>query len=101
MKQLQKTTREEKALQLYKAGAVKRIHDDCYMVRSQSKRGREYEVIPSLNVCTCTDFERKAADCKHILCVKIFRINEIQAIITTLQLEKLSQFGKVVGVAAK
>ena len=47
--------REDKALQLYQAGAVSKskISDDLYHVKSQKDPTTEYEVIPSMNVCTC------------------------------------------------
>ena len=51
-------TREDKALQLFQIGAVTRKRDDLYCVRSQKDAAVEYEVIPSLNVCTCVDLEK-------------------------------------------
>jgi hypothetical protein len=63
-KQVVKLAREDKALQLFQAGAVSKskISDDLYYVKSQKKDASvEYEVIPSMNVCTCIDFERTLA----------------------------------------
>jgi predicted nucleic acid-binding Zn finger protein len=103
MKQQQKTTRADKALEIVQSGGVVRIHDDCYYVKSQNpKNNREYEVIPSMNVCNCEDFLRNGVPCKHCIAVQIHRTNQIQAVL----LEALSKLGKVVkvklvGVAAK
>jgi SWIM zinc finger len=103
-KQPVKLSREEKALQLFQAGAVKRIHDDCYMVRSQNpnpKNSREYEVIPSMNVCTCIDFERTGQNCKHAIATQLYRTSQIAAAVTAANLEAFSKFGKVVGVVTR
>ena len=64
-KQVVKLTREDKALQLFQAGAVSKIRDDLYHVKSQNNPSVEYEVIPSMNVCACIDFERTGLPCKH------------------------------------
>jgi hypothetical protein len=52
-----KLTGEDKALQLFQAGAVSKVKDELYHVKSHKDAMVEYEVIPSMNVCTCTDFE--------------------------------------------
>ena len=76
-------SRQDKALLLYESGAVKRIHDDCYYVKSQNPKSREeYEVIPSMNVCSCTDFERTGQPCKHVMSVQIYRTSQIAAVVT-------------------
>jgi len=59
-KQLVKLTSEDKALQLFKVRAVSRISDDLYHVRSQKDPDLAYEVIPSINVCTCVDLREEA-----------------------------------------
>ena len=58
MLQKNKTSRAAKAYQLFQTNAVKKIHDDLYFVRSQKNPEVEYEIVPSLNVCSCRDFER-------------------------------------------
>jgi SWIM zinc finger len=70
---LKKLTREDKALLLFKAGAVSRVEDDLYHVKSQKDASIQYEVIPSMNVCTCIDFERTGRPCKHIFATQIWR----------------------------
>ena len=57
-KQVVNLTREDKAFQLFQAGAVSKISDDLYYyVKSQKDPSKEYEVIPSMNVCTYVDCE--------------------------------------------
>jgi SWIM zinc finger len=74
-----------------------RIHDDCYYVRSQNPRSnREYEVIPSMNVCNCEDFLRNGLLCKHCLAVTLYRTQQIATAITAAKLEALSKLGGVV-----
>jgi hypothetical protein len=80
------TTREDKALQLFQAGAVSKISDDLYHVKSQNQKKDasvvEYEIIPSMNVCTRIDFEKNGVACKHVIATQIFRTNQIAAAIT-------------------
>jgi hypothetical protein len=47
-KQVVKLTREDKALQLFQAGAVSKISDDLYHVKSQKNLSVEYEIIHQL-----------------------------------------------------
>jgi len=91
-------TRADKALEIVQSGGVLKVHDDAYFVKSQSdKTGKkEYEVIPSLNVCSCIDFERTGLPCKHCQAVQIYRVAQIQVAITAAKLEALSKLGKVV-----
>jgi hypothetical protein len=101
MKQIQKQmsvrlTREDKALQLFQAGAVSKISDDLYHVRSQKDPMVEYEVIPSMNVCTCIDFERTGQACKHIIATQIFRTSQIAATLTAAKLSALNKMGTMV-----
>jgi hypothetical protein len=103
MKQQQKTTntqtktRADKALEIVQSGGVVRIHDDCYYVKSQNPRSnREYEVIPSMNVCNYEDFLRNGIPCKHCIAVQIYRTNQIATAITAAKLEALSKLGRVV-----
>jgi hypothetical protein len=96
VKQLVRLTREDKALQLFKAGAVSRISDDLFYVKSQNDPGIEYEVIPSMNVCTCVDFERTGRSCKHIIAAQIFRTCQIAAALTAAKIQTPNKVGKVV-----
>ena len=95
-------TREDKALQLFQNGAISRINDDLYHVKSQSQNQdeknprTEYEVIPSMNVCTCIDFERNGLTCKHIIAVQIYRTSQIAATLTAAKIQALNKIGKVV-----
>ena len=68
-----KLTREDKAVQLFQARAVSKskTSDDLYYVNSQENPRIAYQVIPSMNVCTCIDFERSGQACKHILATQI------------------------------
>jgi hypothetical protein len=97
-KQRVKLAREDKALQLFKAGAVNKISDDLYHVRSQKNPSVKYEVIPSMNVCTCVDFERTGLACKHAIAVQIYRTNQIAAVVTAAKIQTLN---KIIGVAVK
>lgn len=95
-KQTVKLTREDKALQLFQSGAVKKIHDDCYYVKSQNpKTSREYEVIPSMNVCNCEDFLRNGLPCKHCSAVQIWRTSQLAATITAAKIQALNKIGLV------
>jgi hypothetical protein len=94
-KQLVKLTREDKALLLFKAGAVSKISDDMYRVKSQKDPSKEYEVIPSMNVCTCIDFERTGQACKHIIATQIWRTSQIAAILTAAKIQALNKIGIV------
>ena len=89
-------TREDKALQLFKAGAVGKISDDLYHVKSQRDPSNEYEVIPSMNVCTCIDFEKMGLPCKHVIPVHIYRSSQIAAVITAAKIQALSKIGAVI-----
>jgi hypothetical protein len=91
-----KLTREDKALELFKAGAVSKISDDLYRVRSQTNESTEYEVIPSMNVCTCIDFERTGLPCKHIIATQILRTSQIAAVVTAVKIQALSKIGAVI-----
>jgi SWIM zinc finger len=92
-KQVAKLTREDKALQLFKASAVNRISDDLYHVRSQKNPSVVYEVTPSMNVCTCIDFERNGLPCKHVIAVQIYRSSQIAATLTAAKIEALNKIG--------
>jgi uncharacterized Zn finger protein len=98
-KQLVKLTREDKALELFQAGAVSKVKEDLYHVKSQSQKkdaAIEYEVIPSIGICTCIDFERNGHACKHIIATQIFRTSQIAATITAAKISALNKMGKVV-----
>ena len=95
-KLLVKLTREDKALQLFQAGAVSKIRDDLYHVKSQRDPTVVYEVIPSMNVCTCIDFERAGRACKHIIATQIWRTSQIAATLTAAKIQALNKIGKVV-----
>jgi len=88
-------TREDKALELFRAGAVSRISDDLYYVKSQKDRANEYEVIPSMNVCTCIDFEMTGLPCKHVIATQIYRSSMIAAAFTAAKIQALNRMGKV------
>lgn len=88
-----KLTREDKALQLYQAGKVKKIHDDCYYVRSQTNEKIEYEVVPSIGACNCEDFLRTGLPCKHCIAVTLFRTAQIQAMMTIASIQALNKIG--------
>jgi hypothetical protein len=93
-----KLTREDKALQLFKAGAVSKVKEDLYHVKSQSQKkdaAAEYEVIPSIGVCTCIDFERNGHACKHIIATQIFRTSQIAAVIAA-KIQALNKIGAVI-----
>jgi hypothetical protein len=90
-----KLTREDKALLLFKAGAVSKVSDDLYHVKSQKDPSVQYEVIPSMNVCTCIDFERRGLPCKHIIATQIYRASQIQAVVTAAKIQALSKIGVV------
>jgi SWIM zinc finger len=96
-KRVVKLTREDKALQLFQAGAVSkdRISDDPYHVRSQKNPTVEYDVIPSMNVCTCIDFERTGLACKHIIATQIYRTSQIAATLTAAKIQALGKIGLV------
>ena|SRR5215217_7227283 len=94
-KQLVKLTREDKALQLFKAGAVSKISDDLYHVKSQKNPSIGYEVIPSMNVCSCIDFEMTGLPCKHVIAVQVFRTSQIAATLTIAKIEALSKIGVI------
>jgi SWIM zinc finger len=96
IKQLAKLTREDKALQLFQAGAVSKISDDLYHVKSHKDPHMQYEVIPSMNVCTCVDFERTGHACKHIIATQIYRTSQIAAALTAAKIQALNKVGKVV-----
>jgi hypothetical protein len=91
-----KLTREDKALLLFQAGAVSKVKEDLYHVKSQKNPMVEYEVIPSMNVCTCIDFERNGHACKHIIATQIFRMSHIAAAIAAAKIQALNKMGTVV-----
>jgi hypothetical protein len=92
-KQIVKLTREDKALQVFQAGAVSKIEDDLYYVKSQTNASVEYEVIPSMNVCNCEDFLRHGLPCKHVIAVQIYRTNQIAAVVTAAKIQALNKIG--------
>jgi SWIM zinc finger len=92
-KQILKLTREDKALQLFQAGAVSKIGDDLYHVKSQKNSGVKYEVIPSMNVCSCWDFEMIGLACKHVIAVQIYRTSQIAATLTAAKIQALNKIG--------
>jgi SWIM zinc finger len=95
-KHVAKLTQEDKALQLFQAGAVIKARDDLYRVKCQKDPMVEYEVIPSMNVCTCVDFERNGRHCKHIIATQIWRTSQIAATLTAAKIQELNKIGKVV-----
>jgi hypothetical protein len=96
---VRKLTREDRALQLFQAGAISKISDVLYHVRSQKDASVEYEVIPSIGVCTCIDFERNGLPCKHIIATQIWRTSQIAATLTAAKIQALHKVGMVVVVA--
>ena len=74
-------------------------------MKSQSQNQKEknpsteYEVIPSLNVCTCIDFERTGQVCKHCIAVQIYRTSQIAAALTAAKISALNRIGRVGEVA--
>jgi hypothetical protein len=98
-KQVVKLTREDKALQLFQAGAVSKIRDDLYHVKSQNNPSVEYEVIPSMNVCACIDFERTGLRCKHVIATHVFRTSRIAAVVMAAKVQALNKI--IIGVAVK
>jgi hypothetical protein len=97
-------TREDMALELFQAGAVSKdkISDDLYYVKSQDQKNPDlaYEVIPSMNVCTCMDFERTGLACKHIIATQVYRTSQIAATLTAAKIEALNRIGRVKVVMA-
>src|SRR5919199_560053 len=87
------TTREDRGLALFQAGAVRKESDDLYHVKSQKDPSTEYEVIPSMNVCSCIDFEMNGLPCKHVIAVQIYRSSQIAATITAAKIEALNKIG--------
>ena len=65
-------------------------------MNSQENPSIAYQVIPSMNVCTCIDFERSGQACKHILATQIFRTREIAAATTAAKISALNKIGMVV-----
>jgi hypothetical protein len=72
------------------------VRDDLYCVKSQKDATVEYEVIPSMNVCTCIDFERTDRPCKHIIATQLWRTSQIAAVLTAAKVEALNKVGKAV-----
>lgn len=91
IKQILRLKREDKALQLFQAGAVSKISDDLYHVKSQKDPSIEYEVIPSMNVCTCIDFERNGLPCKHVIATQLFRTSQLAATLTAAKIQALTK----------
>lgn len=94
-KQIVKLTREDKALLLFKMGAVSKLSDDLYHVKNQKNASLEYEVIPSMNVCTCIDFERNGLPCKHVIATQLFRTSQLAATLTAAKIQALNKIGIV------
>ena len=92
-KQILKLTREDKALQLFQAGAVSKIGEDLHHVKSQKNSGVKYEVIPFMNVCSCWDFEMIGLACKHVIAVQIYRTSQIAATLTAAKIQALNKIG--------
>ena len=95
-KQVVNLTREDKAFQLLQAGAVSKTSDDLYYVKSQKDPSKEYEVIPSMNVCTYVDCERAGQACKHIIATQIWRTGQIAAALTAAKIQTLNKVRAVV-----
>jgi hypothetical protein len=95
-KQIVKLKREDKALELFQAGAVSKVKEDLYHVKSQKNPSIEYEVIASMNVRACVDFERTGLPCKHIIATQIRRTSQIAAALTAAKIEALNKIRKVV-----
>jgi transposase-like protein len=63
----QPQTREERGLNIFELGQVKRLGEDSYLVASQSGNGT-YHVsrIEAKWVCECPDHKMRGVSCKHI-----------------------------------
>ncbi len=60
-------SREERGLNLFELGHVKRVNENAYIVASQSSNGT-YEVsrVNAKWVCECLDHKNRQVSCKHI-----------------------------------
>jgi hypothetical protein len=67
-------------------------------VKSQNEKnpGVKYEVIPSINVCTCIDFERNGLPCKHIIATQIYRTSQIAATLMAAKIQALNKIEAVI-----
>ena len=66
------------------------------MYHVKSQKDPDIEVIPSMNVCTCIDFEITGQACKHIIVTQIWRTSQIAAALTAAKIQALGKMGKVV-----
>jgi len=64
---VQAQTREERGLNIFELGKVKRVTQDEYLVTSRSGNGT-YHVsrIEAKWVCECLDHKLRSVSCKHI-----------------------------------
>ena len=67
------STREERALELYRRGGIERIARDIYMVPSRSRRRVEYDGDLALERCQCRDHRRSGGLCLHIYAATVYR----------------------------
>jgi transposase-like protein/predicted RNA-binding Zn-ribbon protein involved in translation (DUF1610 family) len=68
------TTREERGEEIAKkAGQVRRLDDDHYVVKSQTRNDLLYEVSRTEIgwKCSCPDHQTRGVECKHIIAVKL------------------------------
>src|SRR5688572_16744733 len=65
-------TRSERAHQIvFQAGAISRLDDNTYQVRSQSGNGSYVVVItPFSKKCNCPDHVYRNVQCKHIIAIE-------------------------------
>src|SRR3989344_6229529 len=62
--------RRQKAVQLFKYGAVKKLDNGSFAVKSQSSK--KYYFVDEAFTCTCPDCQTKQLTCKHAFAVKYF-----------------------------
>ena len=63
----QPQTREERGLNIFELGQVKRLNENTYLVASQSGNGT-YQVsrVEAKWICECPDHKTRSVSCKHI-----------------------------------
>lgn len=68
------STRKERGAAIVKAGGLRRRNQHMWLVPSQSHSGTwVVDYRDGTPTCTCPDFSKRAAFCKHIFAVEIFR----------------------------
>ncbi len=82
----------ERGKRMFEADStVERITDDLYEVPSESRVGKIHQVIPSLKVCTCENFQRYGEPCKHFYLVQFVRAAAIKTMLAENQVKALSK----------